>query len=245
MGTDELEVTLRLLWRHERPGPARAKPGPRQRLDLDAVVAAAIDLADDRGLAGVSIRALSTRLGIGAMSVYTYVTSRDQLLALMVDDALGGLALPPHVPDLGARLEAVADVTYRAHRRHPWLAEASGPRPGLGPHAFALYEWQLEAVQPLGVDDLELDQAVSLLTGFALNAAVLAGQWVDEPQDDLDWWATAAPVLEELTDARRHPLAHRVGTAVGEAYGAGRDTGREYEFGLLAIVHGLLELSRG
>jgi hypothetical protein len=79
------------------------------------------------------------------------------------------------------RLEAVADLAYRAHRRHPWLAEAIGLRPGLGPHghAYALYEWQLEAVQPLGVDDI-------------------------------DWWITVAPVLGELTEEATYPLAHRV-----------------------------------
>ncbi|WP_372595483.1 TetR/AcrR family transcriptional regulator C-terminal domain-containing protein, partial [Actinotalea sp.] len=140
---------------------------------------------------------------------------------------------------------AVADLAYREHRRHPWLAEASGLRPGLGPHAFALYEWQLEAVQPLGIGDIELDQAVSLLTGFAVNASSLASQSADPPQDDLDWWTTVAPVLGELTDGARFPLAHRVGTVAGEAYGAARDTGREYEFGLKAIVHGLIELRHG
>ncbi len=244
MGPEELEETLRLLWRHERPGPDRAKPGPRQRLNVDEVVSAGIDLADRRGLTGVSIRALATQLGMGAMSVYTYVTSRDQLIALMVDDTLGRTALPPHEPELDTRLQAVADLAYDSHRRHPWLALASGLRPGLGPHAFALYQWQLEAVQPLGVGDIELDQAVSLLTGFAVNASARTSRAGDESQDDHDWWTTVAPVLGELTDEAKHPLAHRVGTAAGEAYGAARDTGREYEFGLKAIVQGLIQLSR-
>jgi len=245
MGPEELAATLRLLWRHERPSSGRTKPGPRQRLDVDDVVSVAIDLADQGGLAGVSMRALATGLRISAMSVYTYVASRDQLLTLMVDDALGRIDLPALGPEVSARLEAVADLAYRAHRRHPWLAEASGLRPGLGPHAYALYEWQLEAVQPLGVDDVELDQAVSLLVGFALNASALASRSGDASRDDLDWWTTVAPVLGELTDEAKYPLAHRVGTAAGEAYGAARDTGREYEFGLGAIVHGLIQLSRG
>ncbi|QTE28517.1 TetR/AcrR family transcriptional regulator [Pengzhenrongella sicca] len=245
MGPEEIAATLRLLWRHERPGAERAKPGPSQRLDVDEVVSAAIDVADRRGLAGVSMRALAAGLGISAMSVYTYVTSRDQLVALMVDETLGRIVLPPHELDVRARLEAVAGVVYGVHRRHPWLAEASGRRPGLGPHAWALYEWQLEAVQPLGVGDVELDQAVTLITGFAVNAAVLASTSGDASQDDLDWWATVAPVLGELTDAADYPLAHRVGTAAGEAYAAARDTGREYDFGLRAIAQGLIGLSHG
>lgn len=244
MGPEALAETLRLLWRHEWPGPERAKPGPRQRLDVDEVVSVAIQLADRGGLAAVSMRALAIALGIGAMSVYTYVTSRDQLIALMVDDTLGRIDLPPHDPELSVRLEAVADLAYREHRRHPWLAEASGPRPGLGPHAFALFEWQLEAVQPLRVNDIELDQAVSLLNGFAVHASSLARQSADPSHDDVAWWTTVAPVLGELADEATYPLAHRIGAAAGEAYGAARDTRREYEFGLKAIVHGLIELSR-
>ena len=247
MGPEELAATVRLLWRRERPDDvtAPAKPGPSKRLDVGQVVAAAIDLADRRGLAGVSIRALATGLGIGAMSVYTYVTSRDQLIALMVDETLGLVDLPAHDADLSARLAAVAGAVYRVHRRHPWLAEASGLRPGLGPRSWALYEWQLEAVRPLGVDDVELDQAVSLITGFAINAAALASASRGMSQDDLDWWATVAPVLGELTDASDYPLARRVGTAAGQAYAAAGDTAREYEFGLTAIIRGLIELSRG
>lgn len=243
MGPDEVAETLRLLWRHERPRQEPVKPGPRQRLDVDEVISVAIDLADRGGLVGVSVRALAAALGISAMSVYTYVTSRDQLVTLMVDETLGRIDLPPHDTEVSARLAAVADLAYRAHRRHPWLAEASGLRPGLGPHAYALYEWQLDAVQPLGVDDVELDQAVSLLTGFAVHASALANQSGDTSQDDLDWWTTVAPVLGELADEARYPLAHRVGTAAGQAYAAARDTGREYAFGLEAIVRGLIDLS--
>lgn len=245
MGPDELVETLRLLWRHQRPGPARAKPGPRQRLDLDDVLRVAIEVADHDGLGAVSMRTLAAGLGIGAMSVYTYVTSRDQLIALMVDETLGRIDLPAHDRDISARLEAVADLSYRVHRRHPWLADASGLRPGLGPHAFALYEWQLEAVQPLGFDDIELDQSVDLLTGFAVNASSLASQSAEPAENDQEWWATVAPVLGDVTDETMYPLAHRVGTAAGEAYGAARDAGREYEFGLKAIVRGLTELSHG
>ncbi len=242
MDPDELKMTLRLLWRHERPQPGRSKPGPRQRLNVDEVISEAIDLADQRGLPGVSIRALAAQLRVSAMSVYTYVTSRDQLIALMVDATLGRTALPPHSSEISARLEAVADLAYELHRRHPWLALASGLRPGIGPHALAMYQWQLEAVEPLGVGDLELDQAVNLLIGFATNAAALKSQSGSESQDDLAWWATVAPVLGELTDEAKQPLAHRVGTAAGEAYGAVRDSGREYEFGLKAIVQGLIQL---
>ncbi|MGL5860190.1 MAG: TetR/AcrR family transcriptional regulator, partial [Phycicoccus sp.] len=172
MDAASAERTLRALWRHERPvAPASSRPGPRQRLDLDDVVDAAVTLADDAGLPAVSMRSLATRLGTGVMSLYTYVAGREELLALMVDATLGRTVLQPHSGDVRTALEAVVRVTYDEQLQHPWLAEAAGVRPGLGPHAIARYEWQLRAVEPLGLADVELDQAVALLTGFAATAA--------------------------------------------------------------------------
>src|SRR5687767_6127641 len=73
--------TLALLWRAREP----SRRGPRPRLDVDAVVAAAIALADERGLAAVSMRALAKRLGVSAMTLYGYVPGKDELIDLMLD----------------------------------------------------------------------------------------------------------------------------------------------------------------
>ena len=73
----EPDPALPLLWRHEPAVAAElartARRGPRQRLTVDDVVDAAIDLADREGLAAVTMRSLAQHLGVGAMSVYTYV----------------------------------------------------------------------------------------------------------------------------------------------------------------------------
>ncbi|MGL5817182.1 MAG: TetR/AcrR family transcriptional regulator [Phycicoccus sp.] len=240
------ERTLRALWRHERPVPpaGSSRPGPRQRLDLDDLVAAAIEVADEVGLAAVSMRSLANRLGVGAMSLYTYVSGRDELLDLMVDATLGRTVLPPHPDDARTALAAVVRVTYDEQLRHPWLAEAAGARPGLGPHAVARYEWQLRAVEPLGLTDVELDQAVTLLIGFATTAAARRREVAAAPESDAEWWRTVGPVLAELAGAADTPLADRVGTAAGEAYGAASDPGRELEFGLSCLVDGLLRRAR-
>ena len=67
---------LPLLWRHvaaraRRPAPRAA--GPKQKLTVDEVVDAAIEIADRDGLAALSMRGLAQQLGLGAMSLYTYV----------------------------------------------------------------------------------------------------------------------------------------------------------------------------
>ncbi|WP_431891698.1 TetR/AcrR family transcriptional regulator [Micromonospora haikouensis] len=55
------------------------------RLSREAIVAAAIGLADRDGLAGLSMRRLAQHLGVDAMSIYYHLRDKDTLLAAMVD----------------------------------------------------------------------------------------------------------------------------------------------------------------
>ena len=245
--TTDPDPVLPLLWRHAAPEalrPVPARRGPRQRLTIDDVVDAAIGLADEADLAAVSMRSLAQRLGLGTMSLYGYVPGRPELVALMVDQVLGRSPLPPMPADLRERLELVARHTYADWAAHPWLLEVTGLRPWLGPHSADRYEWQLSAVEGIGLDDLEMDQTVSLLTSFAAGI-VTSEQRVRRAEresgvTELAWWEANSEALGALMAERHHPIAGRVGTAAGEAYQAASDPARELEFGLARIVDGIL-----
>ncbi|WP_052809957.1 TetR/AcrR family transcriptional regulator [Streptomonospora alba] len=244
------DPSLRLLWRHAAPEQERPRRrGPKQRLTVDEVVDAAIELADAEGLDALSMRGLAGRLGLAAMTLYTYVPSRKDLIVLMVDQALGRTALPELPDEPRRRLELVARVEYDDCRAHPWLLDAAGVRPWLGPNAADRYEWQLTAVDGLGLGDLETDQTVALLVGFAGNIA-RAEQRVrhaehESGMTEREWWEANAGTLGELMAGRSYPLAGRVGQAVGEAYQAAGDPARELEFGLARIIDGVLAHAAG
>ncbi len=73
--------SIELLWRlRERP-----RPGPKPRFTVDDVAAAAIAIADAEGLAALSMRRVAERLGVAAMSLYTYVPGKAELIDLMLD----------------------------------------------------------------------------------------------------------------------------------------------------------------
>jgi AcrR family transcriptional regulator len=241
------DPSLRLLWRHVAPDAqdsASARRGPKQRLSVDEVVDAAVEIADSDGLSALSMRGLASHLGLGAMSLYTYVPSRDDLVVLMVDQVLGRTELPALPDDLRARLELIARTQYADCRAHPWLLEVSGVRPWLGPTMAARYEWQLTAVEGIGLDDIEMDQTVALLVGFATNIARAEHEVKRAEREsgmtEVEWWEANAETLGELMAHRAYPIAGRVGTAAGEAYQAARDPGRELEFGLARIIDGVL-----
>ena len=79
------------------------RPGPRRSLQMRAIAAAGVELADEGGLSRVSMRAVGARLGMTSMGLYRYVQAKDELLALMIDEAIG----PPDFPAYGDRKSVV------------------------------------------------------------------------------------------------------------------------------------------
>lgn len=242
----EPDRALPLLWRHAAPSQpgAGGRRGPKQRLSVDEVVDAGIEVADRDGLTALSIRGLAEKLGLGTMSLYTYVPGRDELIVLMVDQVLGSTELPDLVGDVRRRIETVAQVQYAEYRAHPWLLEVGGLRAWLGPHSADRYEWQLSAVEGVGLGDVEMDQTVALLNGFAAASARAVHDVRRAEREsgltELEWWQANAQTLGELMAGRDYPLAGRVGVAAGEEYQAASDPERQFRFGLDRIVDGLL-----
>jgi AcrR family transcriptional regulator len=178
--------TLQLLWRE--PGPADSRRGPRQGLSAERVAAAAIALADTDGLGSVTMRAVAHALGVVPMSLYTYVPGKAELLDLMLDTVY--LQMPRG--DLSGmpwreRLAAVAHENRDLFTRHPWIAEVSTSRPPLGPGLMAKYKHELQALEGLGLDDVEMDAALTFLLGFIQAAARSAAARQDSATREEQW----------------------------------------------------------
>ncbi len=240
--SDATNKTLRLLWRHALGEPVGSR-GPKQRTSVSDVVREAITLADEEGIAALTIRRLAERLGLHSMSLYTYVPGRDELIGLMIDEVGGEAILPPQEGDLRTRLERVARLQWDEYQRHPWLLDVEAHRPWIGPNACERYEWQLAAVEGIGLDDLEMDLVVTLVLGIvgsAARAALLAARAQSSSgMTDADWWAINAPILEQVMEPGRYPISRRVGTSTGEEYEALSDPARAFEFGLARVLDGV------
>jgi AcrR family transcriptional regulator len=135
---------------------ARREPGSRRpRFTRDQIAAAALDIADREGFDAVTMRRVASELDAGTMTVYHYVRTKSDLVALM-DDALMAEALvpPSELPDdWREALAAVARRTRAALMRHPW-AVASLQDAQFGPNAMRHFEQSLAAVA-----DAQLDTA--------------------------------------------------------------------------------------
>ncbi|MEV4889633.1 helix-turn-helix domain-containing protein, partial [Nonomuraea sp. NPDC055795] len=66
----------------DRPEPP-TRPVP---LDRERIVAAAIALADEGGLEAMSLRKVAARLDVGPMRLYGYISTKEELFDLKVDE---------------------------------------------------------------------------------------------------------------------------------------------------------------
>jgi AcrR family transcriptional regulator len=226
---------LRLLWRGEET------PSTRSGLTVSRIVEAGIELADADGLESLSMRRVADHLGVGTMSLYTYVPGKRELVWLMLDQVYG--ELPDHLgddPHWRARLTTMADQYWELYHRHPWLLDVPIGRPAAGPNVMDRYELDLSSVDGLGLDELEMDAVVELIQS---NVAAAADRLRGIRQDveasgmsDDEWWYAVLPTLTQLLADRDYPLSSRVGQAVGAPH---LDTSYLRDFGLARILDGL------
>lgn len=236
--------TLQLLWRTSNAAPRR---GPERGLDLDAVVAAATDLADGEGLEAVTMRRVAHALRVGAMTLYTYVPGKAELLDLMLDSAYAHM---PRANTAGQpwrqRLVVIAQENRELFDTHPWAATVSTLRPPLGPGLIGKYEHELSALEDLGLDDVEMDDCLThLLTFVQASARAVAdarATRLDSAMNDEQWWTANAALLARVLDEWAYPLATRVGATAGAAHRSAHDPGHAYRFGLQRVLDGLATL---
>jgi AcrR family transcriptional regulator len=234
--------SMALLWRDGTEQPKGR--GPKPGLTVDRIVVAAVELADSEGLAALSMRRVAERLGVGTMSLYTYVPSKAELVDLMFDWACGEVPRDEVDGDWRAKLAAIARATWDLYRRHPWMLQVVAlSRPPLGPNSIAGYDYNLRAVDGIGLTELEMDSVLNLVHVFVQGAArtsiEAAASASDTGQTDAEWWADYAPLLEKVFDAEKYPVAARVGAVAGEAYQSAYDPEHGFRFGLVRILDGV------
>jgi len=147
-------------------GPRR-RPGPVPLHSRDEIAAVAVQLADAGGLRAASMRAVAARLDTGVASLYRYVTTRDELVDLMIDAALADLDLATVVPtgDWRDDLRELGRRVLDVFRRHPWLSAVPGVIHVLGPHIAQYLDVGLGIVDGLPADTRSKLEAIALMAG--------------------------------------------------------------------------------
>jgi len=219
-------------------------------LSRERVVRAAIAVADDEGLAALSMRGVAARLGVAAMSPYRYVDGKDDLVLHMTDTVLAEIAYPEKPGDgWRDRLESGARALWELHRAHPWLAQL-GPltRPLVLPNLIAHSEWMLTALDGLGLAPATMFHVNVLLYGHVQGVAVHLEREAQAAGatglTDREWLDTQTPALRKIAASGEHPTFSRVVEAL-DRDGYDLELDELFRFGLSALLDGLTPLIEG
>ena len=156
--------------------PPRPRRGQPSSLSRDQIVSAAIELLDAKGLAGLSMRRLGTKLGAGATSFYWYVANKDELLELAIDEVMGEVEIPDTaVVGWRAAASGLIHSVRSAILRHAWMTGLFGTHPAIGPNAMRLSDRMIEMLTVAGFSGKELAHASSALMYHAIASAATDG----------------------------------------------------------------------
>jgi AcrR family transcriptional regulator len=222
----------------------RSTKGPKPGLNLEGIVQAAIDIAVSEGLAAVSMNRIASKLQSSAMSLYRYVAAKDELLALLVDAALGPTpASPPTTHGWRAGLSHWAWAYHAVLRRHPWVLRVPISGPPITPNYTAWIERGLTSLCDIGLTEGEKLSVILLLSGYVRNEAMLVADLgeaagADKPEIMPTWGRQ----LRALTDRERFPALHAA--LASEAFEQDDDPDDEFVFGLERILDGIDALVR-
>jgi AcrR family transcriptional regulator len=208
---------------------AAARPQSRNRLDLEEVARAALDLADREGLDAVSMRRLANEVGVGTMTLYVHFRSKDELLDAMIDAAYAGFQAPP--PSDSFR-DGIRDVVLAARAvmiRHPAMVEIRGSQPIVTRRALTVTEIGMRVLIDAGFDAQEAAHAFRVLFDYVFGYALVNPR---APSEEVR--RTAHSGLVALPPDE-FPALTSAAAEIAESVGGDR----QFDYGLDRIIDGL------
>ena len=146
------------------------------KLSPAVIVAAAIRIADARGLNGLSMRRVADELGVGAMSLYRHVADKEALLLAMSEEVTQRYPYPyEDAPSWQERVRIAVDVDWELYRRHPWVVLAySSPRLSYGEASLECLDWLSAGFLELGVGIERATDMALTVWSFVHGVALMA-----------------------------------------------------------------------
>ncbi len=207
----------------------------RAPLNRQRVLAAARDIADSEGVSGLSMRRLGRALGVEAMSLYSHVESKEDLLDGLTELVAAEVPLPSQWTDWRESVRELAMATNAALSRHSWAGYLWATRTLLGTNRAAIMDGLLHAVELGGFPKTVVHRAFHVLEnhiiGYALRASSFPLSRAELPAAADRFLANFKP--EALPYLARHIAEH------GDPEFQTPEGDNEFRFGLDLILDGL------
>lgn len=218
------------------PGETRdsgKKPTSRPPLNRDRVLAAAVEIADERGVGAVTMRELASKLGVEAMSLYNHVANKDDILDGMVDFVIDQFDLPSDADHWREAMRRRAVSAREAFGRHRWAPMLLDSRESSGPARLRYLDWVLGTLMEAGFSVDGAARAFSLLDsyiyGFGIQQFNFSADSDASPEEMAEAFLAVVP-------PENYPHLHRMAS---RAMQVGYDAEADFDFGLEIILDGL------
>ena len=154
------------MWADRAP----ARTGPKPALSLDRIADAAVAIADVEGIEAISMQRIAAEFQYTKMALYRYVAGKDELVALMIDRAVGE---PPDLSHITGgwreRLEEWVRLLVEQWEKHPWLPWATMGDRVMGPNEVGCIDRALGTLAGAGLDPAEQMALVLMICGHIRN----------------------------------------------------------------------------
>ena len=205
---------------------AESTPAAPERLTLAAIVDAAAEIVARDGFDGLSMRKLAGHCGVGAMTLYGYVATKDDLLAALADRFLSDVKLPRARGAWDDQVVAVFRSVRSVVLEHPVLIRIVAARRIHGTAAYRGAEIVFRALRTAGLSDEQVISAFNALTSFTVGSA----------QRDIGIRAAAGAALPGIEALRPDQFGHVIDLA---GLLATRDPEQDFEAGLDLLITGI------
>src|SRR3954468_5145154 len=220
---------------------ANPQRGPKRELSIERIVEVAMQLADAGGLASVSMAAVASELGFTPMSLYRYVSAKDDLVLLMQESGVG---VPPEsiveADGWRAALSTWKDGQLSAFLEHPWLLDIPVASMTPTPNNLAWFDAGLQALAatPLSAED-KASVVLAVQAQARWEATARRGPG---PTGDAASESRNAALLASLVTQEEFPAVYAALQEGVFGPGAGRSS---FAFGLERVLDGVEALLAG
>jgi AcrR family transcriptional regulator len=216
----------------------RKRPGPRRALTEDEILDATLQLLDEGGANGASVRGIAAKVGVAPNAVYTYFPDKAAVIRALVERLFSEVdhgVFADRAQPWRQRVEAVA-VELRARlAAHPGAVILMIGQPRTGPYALALSERLLELFAEAGLTPANAAGASHLLFGYVFSSVALDIADLNQPGSP----STADRIASRHQVFAAAPADQFPRITAAAAAMAGNISAEQYLWGLHRLLDGI------
>ncbi len=207
-----------------------ARRGPLSR---QVIAEAAMRLVDREGLAALTMRRLGSELNVEAMSLYSYFSTKEEILTEIVDLLFREVEVPPDNRDWRQFSKELFSAFRRVLLSHPHAAPLLVSRSPHSRPALAPIEASLRTLRRAGFDPATALDGYRALMSFTVGYLLQEVGRFAESNVDPDSWGTGVYGLSELTSEETPHLLELAPVALQ------READEQFATGLALVLAGL------